>query len=62
MKLTKQSSNQLRQQHNGTGFLIYKSANNTLTSCEFYIGKDGRPYYLNDIIKPRPVEFTFYED
>ena len=58
-KLTRASNEQLRRQHNGTGFLIYKSSDSTLTSTEFYIGKDNRIYYLNDMIRGRVVEFDF---
>lgn len=45
IKLTKKSKEQLRDQHIGTGTIVYKSAENEICYKNFYIGRnDGKMY------------------
>lgn len=45
IKLTKKSKEQLRDQHLGTGTMVFKSNEKELTYINFYIGRnDGKLY------------------
>lgn len=45
IQLTKKSKEQLRNQHVGTGTIVFKSAENETTMINFYVGrKDGKIY------------------
>lgn len=49
IKLTKKSKEVLRDQHNGTGTIVYKSRDKEITYINFYIGRqDGKMYNISN--------------
>lgn len=55
IKSTRAQSKQLVEQHVGTGFIIWKSSENTTTECEFFI-KDGA---LHNRVSGKPLSFEY---
>lgn len=61
MKSTKKQMDELLNCHVGVGFLMYKSAPNTITQTEFFL-KGQVPCYLTT---GKPIEFNYddyYDD
>ena len=57
IKATKAQRDMLYNCHLGVGYLMYKSAKDTITQTEFYLVK-GVPCYLTT---GKPVEFNVFD-
>ena len=58
MKLTKKQEIELRNCHNGVGFVAYKVNDSTIATFEFFTDKNGDQRFKTNSLNPPKISFN----